>query len=200
MSAPRLIIFQGVDAACKSAVCARYLSCLRDRGASARLLSFPGKVPRTLGYLVNTPDHHPRSVGEDRLTPTSLQVLHFAAHLHAIETVILPSLEAGETIVLDRYWWSTWVYGIVGGSRPEILEALLETEHLAWGRWQPGLLIHLTLTAPLRDEPVETWARLQHEYEALGKRESNEYPIRVLSNDDELELTVSRAIAESYGQ
>jgi thymidylate kinase len=200
MSAPRPIVFEGVDAVGKSAVCARYLSCLRDRGVSARLLLFPGKVPRTLGYLVYTLDHHPRSLGVDRLTPTSLQVLHVAAHLDAIETVILPSLEAGETIVLDRYWWSTWVYGIVGGSRPGILEALIETERLAWGRRQPGLLFHLTRTAPLRDEPVETWARLQHEYEALVKRESNKYPIRVLSNDDELELTVSRAIAGSYGQ
>jgi dTMP kinase len=144
--------------------------------------------------------HHPRSVGMERLMPTSLQVLHVPAHLDAIETLILPSLEAGETIVLDRCWWSTWVYGTVGGSHSEILEALIEAERLAWGRLQPGLLFNLTRFTPLRDEPAETWGRLQREYDALFKRESGKYPIRVLANDGELKLTVSRAIVDSYGQ
>src|SRR5271165_1978893 len=200
MSAPRLIIFEGVDAAGRKAVCAQYVSSLKDLGFSAKLLSFPGKVPRTLGSLVYTLHHDPLSVGVDRLTPASLQAFHIAAHLDAIETVILPSLESGETIELNRYWRSTWVYGIVGGSRPEILEALIEAERLASGRWQPGLLFHLTRSLPLRDEPAETWGRLQREYDALVKRESGKYPIFVLSNDGELKLTVSRAIAESHGQ
>jgi thymidylate kinase len=200
MSAPQLIIFEGVDAAGKSAVCAQYLSSLRDLGIPAKLLSFPGKALRTLGHLVYTLHHDPPSVGVDRLTPASLQALHIAAHLDAIETVILPSLEAGETIVLDRYWWSTWVYGMVGGIRPEILEALIEAERLAWGRWQPGLLFHLTRSAPLRNEPAETWETLHREYEVLARRESGKYPIRVLSNDGKLEETVSNAITESHGQ
>jgi thymidylate kinase len=193
MSAPRLIIFEGVDAGGKSAASARDLSCLRDRGVSARLLSFRGKVPRTLGNLVYTLHHHPRSVRVERLMPTSLQLLHIAAHLDAIETLILPSLEAGETIVLDRCWWSTWVYWIVGGSRSEILEALIEAERLARGQLQPGLLFYLTRSTPLRDEPAETWGRLQREYDVLFKRESGKYPIHVLANDGEPKLTVFKS-------
>lgn len=200
MSAPQLIVFEGVDAAGKSAVCTQYQSSLRNLGITAKLLSFPGKTPRTLGNLVYLLHHDPVSVGVDRLTPASLQTLHIAAHLDAIETVILPSLEAGETIVLDRYWWSTWVYGIIGGARPQILEALIEAERLAWGRWQPSLLFHLTRSAPLREEPGETWRKLQREYDALVMRESGKYPIRVLSNDGELEGTVSKAIAEFHEQ
>jgi hypothetical protein len=91
-----------------------------------------------------------------------------------------------------------WVYGIIGGVRPRILEALIEAERLAWGRWQPGLLFHLTRSAPLREEPGETWRKLQREYDALVMRESGKYPIRVLSNDGELEETVSKAIAEFH--
>jgi len=200
MLAPQLIVFEGVDAAGKSAVCAEYLSVLKMRGISARLLSFPGKTPRTLGQLVYALHHDAPSLGVDHLTPASLQALHIAAHLDAIESVIVPSLEAGETIVLDRYWWSTWVYGIVGGIRPEILEALIEAERRAWGKWQPGLLFQVTRATPLREEHLEIWGKLHQEYDALVEQESGKYPIQILSNEGTLEETVSTAIATSHGQ
>ena len=200
MQEPQLIVFEGVDAAGKSAVSARYLSALGNLGIPAKLLTFPGKAPDTLGKLVYTLHHDAPSVGVKHYTPASLQALHIAAHLDAIETVIIPSLEAGHTIVLDRYWWSTWVYGICGGARPEILESLIEAERLAWGRWQPNLLFHLTRTSPLREEPAEMWTKLQSEYRVLASREMDKYPIRELSNDGDLEETVSEAIAESHGK
>jgi thymidylate kinase len=195
-----LIVFEGVDAAGKSAVCAAYLSALRELGIAAKLLSFPGKAPRTLGSLVYALHHDPPALGVDRLAPASLQALHIAAHLDAIETVILPSLETGETIVLDRFWWSTWVYGRVGGVRPDVLEALIQAELLTWGKWHPGVLFHLTRRAHPRDEPAETWSRLQHEYEKLARQESGKYSIRHLPNDGELSATVAKAISETHGR
>lgn len=200
MSPPRLIIFEGVDAAGKSTVCAEYLAVLKTRGLPARLFSFPGKMPRTLGHLVYTLHHNPPSVGVDKLTPASLQALHIAAHLDAIESAIVPSLEAGETIVMDRYWWSTWVYGIVGGIRADILEALIEAERRAWGPWQPGLLFHVTRLTPLREEPTDQWRNLQTHYDALANRESGKYPVQILSNDGTLGVTVSKAITASHGK
>ncbi len=194
-----LIVFEGVDAAGKSTVCARYLGALVDRGVTARLLSFPGKEPGTLGNLVYQLHDDPQSKGVGRLTSASLQALHIAAHLDAIETVIVPSLEAGETILLDRYWWSTWVYGVVGDADPKVLGALIEAERLAWGRWQPELVFHVTRADPLRDEPMETWEKLRREYDVLAEREAANYPVFVLSNDGAIEETVSNALARSHG-
>jgi thymidylate kinase len=199
MSPPQLIIFEGVDAAGKSTVCGQFLSALKGRNLPARFLSFPGKTPRTLGHLVYRLHHDPSSVGVDGLTPASLQALHIAAHLDAIESVIVPCLEAGETIVLDRYWWSTWVYGVVGGIRANVLEALIEAERRAWGKWQPGILFHVTRSTPLRDESSDTWRKLQTEYNALAKGEAGKYPIQILSNNGELEDAVSKAIVASHG-
>ncbi len=113
--------------------------------------------------------------------------------------MIAPALESGETIILDRCWWSTWVYGIVGGIRPDVLDALIEAERRAWGKWQPGLIFHVTRSTPLRDEPSDMWQKLRAEYDALTERESGKYPIHVLSNDGELQETVSEAIALSHG-
>jgi hypothetical protein len=136
----------------------------------------------------------------NRLTPASLQALHIAAHLDAIETEIVPSLNAGETIVLDRYWWSTWVYGMAGGIREEILQSLIEAECLAWGRWQPDLVFHVTRSSPLRNEPAETWGKLVRGYDQLVEREAGKYPIHVLPNDRVIEETVAEAIFQSYGR
>ena len=195
----RLIVFEGVDAAGKSTVCARYLEALVDRGVAARLLSFPGKESGTLGSLVYQLHHSPQSKGVHRLTSASLQALHIAAHLDAIETVIVPCLEAGETILLDRYWWSTWVYGVVGGADPKVLGALIEAERLAWGQWQPEMVFHVTRANPLRDEPMEAWNKLRCEYDALAEREAANYSVCALSNDGAIEETVSKALARSHG-
>lgn len=199
MKNARLIVFEGVDAAGKSTVCAEYLKELTKRGITAKLLSFPGKASGTLGELVYQLHHTPKSKGVEQLTTASLQALHIAAHLDAIESVIVPSLEAGETVVLDRYWWSTWVYGLVGGANPELLEALIEAERLAWGKWQPGIVFHVTRTIPLREEPLATWKKLRQEYDALAKKEVSRYAVHELSNDGTLELTVSTALASSHG-
>ena len=196
---PSVIVFEGVDAAGKSSVCDRYVKLLKSRGETAKLLSFPGKVPRTLGSLIYGLYHNPPMHGVDHLTQTSLQALHIAAHLDAIETVIVPNLEAGETIVLDRYWWSTWVYGVVDGAAPNVLEALIEAERRAWGRWQPTLVFHVVRSTPLRDEPIDRWEKLRREYDGLAERESGKYPIYTLSNEGNLEETVSKALAESHG-
>lgn len=200
MVAPRLIVFEGADAAGKSTICDAYLKALSSHGVTAKLLSFPGKEPGTLGHLVYETHQAPASKGVERQpTAASLQALHIAAHLDAIESVIVPSLDAGETIVLDRYWWSTWVYGIVGGADPEVLGALIEAERVAWGKWQPGLVFHVTRTTPLREEPPDTWQKLCREYDALAEREADRYPVSVLSNDGKLEDTVANALTKSYG-
>jgi thymidylate kinase len=200
MKRPQLIVFEGVDAAGKSTICSSFLDALISNGVIARLLSFPGKEPGTLGHLIYEVHHDPESKGVERqLTAASLQALHIAAHLDAIESVIVPSLQAGETIVLDRYWWSTWVYGVVGGADTEVLGSLIEAERVAWGRWQPGLVFHVTRATPLREEPTDTWEKLCHEYDKLAKREADRYPVVALSNDGKLEDTVANALSKSHG-
>lgn len=199
MNSPGLIIFEGVDAAGKSAVCNEYLKSLIHHGIAAKLLAFPGNNPGTLGHLVYQLHHDTHSMGVERLTAASLQALHIAAHLDAIESVITPTLEAGETVVLDRYWWSTWVYGLVGGVSPGLLQALIDTERLAWGRWLPSIVFHVTRPFPLRDEPIETWEALRCEYDKLAEREEKNYPVRILPNDGNLADTVERALSMTFG-
>lgn len=191
---PRLIVFEGPDAAGKSTICTHFTQALQKQGVAARSLSFPGKVEGTIGELVYRIHHAPTAFGVQCLTASSLQALHIAAHLDAIEVVIRPALELGETIVLDRYWWSTWVYGIVGGASPEVLDALIEAERIALGKWQPATLFYVTRQAPLRDEPLEQWNRLKTAYSQLVNRETGRYPIHTIENEDAAEVVTERAL------
>ena len=180
----RLFVFEGVDAAGKSSIAAKFTQTLQNRGIESQILAFPGNIPRTLGQLVYKIHHGPNECGIESLTPSSLQALHIAAHLDAIETTIIPSLSRGSCIVLDRYWWSTWAYGLVGGMQRGVLDALVEVERRAWGIWQPTHLFYVTRKDPLRAEPKKQWEMIKDAYKELIDVENGKYPITIVENEE----------------
>src|ERR1051326_8463756 len=193
----RLFVFEGADGSGKSAVSTAFAQFLRTQGLAAQLIPFPGKTPGTIGELVYRIHHQSNACGVKQLTPTSLQALHIAAHLDAIESTIIPALSRGECIVLDRYWWSTWVYGCVEGVHEDILEALVTAEQSAWGRWRPDCVFYITRRAPLRPESLERWQCVKAAYEGLLISEQQKYPVEVLNNEGGFEQTVDKAISRA---
>jgi len=189
----KLIVFEGADGVGKSAICSAFVKALQDGGTSVKHLSFPGKDTGTLGELVYRLHHDSAKCGVKCLTPTSLQALHIAAHLDAIERVILPALESGEWVVLDRFWWSTWVYGVTANIRPDVLSALVEVERCIWGGCKPSALFYITRNQPLREEPLEWWKGLKSAYEELTHREGGKYPIHPILNESTIDGAVQRA-------
>jgi thymidylate kinase len=121
----KLLVFEGPDKTGKSSLAHGVTTWLEARGASPVLLGFPGNRPGTLGNLVYRVHHHPEDYGIRKLNPLSLQTLHIAAHIDAIEQVILPALRSGAWVVLDRFWWSTFVYGLAGNVDGRSLELLI---------------------------------------------------------------------------
>lgn len=189
-----LIVFEGADAAGKSSIANAVCAEIRKQGRVGELLSFPGKAPHTLGELVYRIHHDSKALGIESLTPLSLQALHIAAHLDAIETKILPLLRQGSLVVLDRFWWSTLVYGLTDGVNRNVLRALIEAEKLLWGEWSPRALFYITRANPLRNEPLEKWKRWNEIYSELVESERGQYPIHVIENESLLEAAVSRVL------
>src|SRR5439155_12811025 len=101
---------------------------LSANGFLCEWVSFPGREIGTLGKLVYEIHHDAAKAGVKAIDPTSLQLLHIAAHIDAIEARILPALKQGRHVVLDRFWWSTLVYGIVNGANKRSLKAMIEVE------------------------------------------------------------------------
>ena len=194
-----LYVFEGPDSVGKSTISASFANRLKlDRGGIVRHWSFPGREKGTLGWAVYRLHHNPVDLGVSVLTPTSLQVLHIAAHVDAIESRILPALEAGEVVVLDRFWWSTLVYGIVGGASVESLNAMIEVELKAWRGVRPAIGFVIDRSAPFSlrgDERMSDWQRLREEYRSLAERQSREHRVVRITNEDSAQSATNTAIA-----
>ena len=176
----RLVVFEGPDGAGKSTLA----QCLVDHLVESRIRSeyaaFPGRKPGTIGQIIYEIHHDPGRFGIEKLSPTSLQALHIAAHLDAIERAILPALSEGTWIILDRFWWSTWVYGCVSGVDRHALDAMIAVERIRWNGTQPDVLFLVDRS----DSPAYQGGELLRDaYRALYDAERNRYPVRAIQND-----------------
>ena len=57
--------------------------------------------------------------------------MHVAAHVDAMASVIVPALKQGKSVILDRYWWSTYAYSR-GHLSPEEAWDLVRFEKGLW--------------------------------------------------------------------
>jgi len=191
--AGKLIVLEGPDGVGKSKLAAELTNRLRADGLAVRCLAFPGSEPGTLGNLVYQLHHDAQGMLGSEVSAAALQTLHVAAHLDAIERQILPSLFVGESIILDRYWWSTWVYGMVADLPENVLTAMINLERSAWGTVNPAVAFLVTAARPWREgEELERWRSLANQYAALAERESERYPIERIANDGSVADAVER--------
>lgn len=179
----QLIIFEGADGTGKSHLCEALVQRLRLNRRTVSPLSFPGRTPGTLGKVIYDMHLDCSIFGITAIDPTAKQCLHIAAHLDAITDRILPEIENGATVILDRYWWSTYVYGVVDGANRPVINKLIDAEIIAWRDVVPTALFLIDRTSPLRDEPLEKWHAWRTEYLAVAEREKSRYPVHIISND-----------------
>lgn len=52
-------------------------------------------------------------------SPWCRQFLHLASHANHYENHIIPALDSGQSVIMDRCWWSTVAYGYFGGELNE---------------------------------------------------------------------------------
>jgi thymidylate kinase len=148
--------------------------------------SFPGNAENTLGRLVYDL-HHGRSnrFHIPAINPLSLQVLHVAAHIDEIDRVIKPAIKAGTWIILNRFWWSTWVYGMLDKANPRCLELIIEAERHYWGDLAPSAIFLIRRNEPIRHEhPPATFGRLSSLYKELAAREEASGVIHDVENSE----------------
>ncbi len=191
MSTPgKLFVFEGPNGVGKTTLAHALVKHLLATGVPCNYHSFPGSEEKTLGRSVYEL-HHQACAGVISINPTSLQLLHVAAHIDAIEARIRPALSGGKCVVLDRFWWSTWVYGIVNGANPRTLAAIIETERVHWDGIAPKAIFHISRTEPIDERPTPFWLQLSNAYDKLSQQETSKYAVHHILN----ESTVSDAIA-----
>jgi len=191
--AGRLFVFEGIDGSGKSVLSDAISTRLANQGSPAKLITFPGRIPGTLGHLVYRIHHDAKSNGIDKLSPSSLQALHIAAHLDTIEMSIFPALARGENVILDRFWWSTWAYGIAAGAPRSIIEALVEVERVAWEPHRPACIFFVQ-----RDPDylrIKGDRNLALAYEDIIASETGKYPIQRIKNESTIEVALEQIMS-----
>ena len=188
----RLIVFEGPDGVGKSTLSVALADRLKAMGLTCQHLSFPGKDVGTVGRLVYDLHHDPDQYGVEEITAASLQALHIAAHLDAIERRILPDLSEGRWVILDRFWWSTWVYGRVAGIERTTLDALIQVERLHWKGVQPDAVFLIDRSNDSFDS--DNRVQLRESYQVLYGSEKTRYPVHQIQNDKPVDESVSRLL------
>ena len=187
----RLIVFEGPDNVGKSTLAERLTNRLAAAGVPCEQLAFPGNRPSSLGRLVYNLHHDRSGLTFAEINATSLQMLHIAAHIDAIEEHILPAIRSGSWIVLDRFWWSTWVYGRSFGLPERSLETMIKLEQLHWGVTTPDVLFLVERRSAAPDDGNE----LQNGYRYLAQKQNTHTHVITLYNNASIEDALDEAWA-----
>jgi dTMP kinase len=130
----RLIVVEGIDGTGKSTLVARLAAALRARGERVCVSREPTDGPHGKQIREST------RPGAVRLSPEEETDLFIADRREHVAQVIAPALAAGETVLLDRYYYSTMAYQGARGMDP----ASIEARHRAFAP-EPDVLILLDL-------------------------------------------------------
>ena len=188
-----MIVFEGADEVGKTTLATMLAQALVAEGRSCTLVGFPGDQVGTLGRHVYELHHDSSRFGIRSINPTSLQILHVAAHVDAIENLILPALRKNRTVILDRFWWSTWVYGVAGRANKQSLEAAIEVEAIHWKGIRPTRLFLIERSMPLEPQrDLRRWQRVRTLYRQFASTQKRAHPITIVRNQS----TPDAALAE----
>lgn len=133
----KLITIEGLDGAGKSTLADGLIERLRERGLEVRLLREPGGVRASEAIRELVKD------ASLRIGARAEALLYAAARAQLVEEAIVPLLEQGTWVLLDRFVDSSLAYQ--GGGRELGTEAVREINDFATG----GLTADLTLLLAL---------------------------------------------------
>jgi hypothetical protein len=199
-SQSRLIVIEGPDGVGKAAVANELVEALRRRGVSAEYVSFPTCDESESGCFVHQLQGPPEQHGTRAAEPASALLRHVAAHLDLIAARIRPALAAGRWVVLDRYWWSTWVHGKVAGVGRVLLDQMIEVERAAWADFAPSPAVLLCGERPLHSgEPPDHWQSLVAAYRNIASGERSHHPVTEVANEIRADEVVARVLQAAKG-
>lgn len=174
------ITLEGLDGSGKTTQIKKLASWLGKRGLESVMLRQPGGT--ATGDRIRTILLDSRSAA---VAPITEMALMFADRAQAIAEIIQPALDAGKTVVCDRFTDSTEAYQ--GGGRELGSEIVLDVHRLICGNLQPDLTLLLLPSfeaslarARRRNDRVEAEtgkdeSRFETEQDAFYRRVWNKY-------------------------
>ena len=203
----KFITFEGIDGSGKSTQLEILANGLRSRGTDVLTTREPGGT--SLGRKL-------REVfleSEESVTPLAELLLFAADRAQHVEYLIKPALEAGRTVISDRYADATAAYQGAGRGFP--VTTIHKVIELATGGLRPDLTLFFDLpieTALARtrgrgekgnrmdQESAEFYTRVREEYLAIAESEPERF--KVVNADggvEEVSARVAEIVATQFG-
>lgn len=191
-------IFEGIDNVGKTTIIQELYRKIEDeRDDNCITLAFPGHEPRTLGGLVYDIHHHIEDYFDKSVNEASLQLLHIAAHIDLIQRKLIPLSRRNYIVLLDRFWWSTYVYGLAGGVEEEIIRSIIAPELLFWRNINIRKIYLFERSKRSKDYDIKKENLIIKKYQEMAEKESK--CIRI-SNNGNLEKVVSNIYNDIFGE
>lgn len=135
-----LIVLEGPEGAGKSTQIKLLADTLTQSGKKVISLREPGGTP--LGEEVRRLVLHET---ESDVVPRAESLLFMAARAQLVEKHILPGVQAGHMVLLDRFFLSTYAYQIAGRGLPH--DQVMAANRLATTGLRPNLVVLLMMSA-----------------------------------------------------
>ena len=168
----KLIVFCGIDHCGKSTLAKSLYDKLSYNGIDVVLTKQPGDAPGELGSLT-------RSLCIDKkwnLNPLSNMFAFLLDRAEHTSKVIQPALEAGKTVICDRYWYSTIAYQFYG---KQLLEKYnLNEEFAFWMNRVASMNIEPNVVFFIEREAKKVQAEKDNENDQF-ETASREFKLRV---------------------
>ena len=135
-----LIVLEGPEGSGKSTQIKLLADALAKAGRKVVSLREPGGTP--LGEEVRKVLLHDASLD---IVPRAESLLFMAARAQIVEKEVLPALKSGATVLLDRFFLSTYAYQMAGRGLPH--DQVAAANKLATGTLRPDLTVLLSMPA-----------------------------------------------------
>lgn len=166
-------VFEGIDNVGKTTIVHKLDKKISSQtDYNCKTVAFPGNEPGTLGNLVYDIHHNQEKYFNEELNDTSLQLLHIASHIDVINRKLKVASENGYIILLDRYWWSTYVYGLANGINSGILQEIIKPELIYWENIKVNKIFLIQRENRVKDYNEIKEQRIVNMYLELANKES----------------------------
>ncbi len=160
-------------------------------------IAFPGNEPRTLGELIYRIHHYGEQYFDVSLNETSLQLLHIASHIDLIQRRLEPLSIEKCIVLLDRFWWSTYVYGLSGGLEENIIQTIIAPELLYWKNINVKKIFLVEREKRQKDYELNKENTIIEKYRQLAEKE---LLCTKLDNNEGLEKVVNKVYKNIFGE
>jgi len=194
----RIYVFEGIDNVGKTTIIKELKGRLcKEMGYECEIVAFPGNEERTLGAFVYDIHHNEKKYIDYSINDASLQLLHVASHIDLIQRKLMEEYSSSKIIMMDRFWWSTYAYGLSGGLKSNVVSAILAPELIYWEKINVNKIFLIERKDREKDYEDDKDILIMKKYRELARKDPK---CQIINNDGSMEETTNMIFNEIMGE